>query len=196
MKKLKYYFEQIFNIPLRLDYNPKIKMCRQSQYPIRRNHPCGKEPETCKWIEDYVKKGDIFYDIGACAGGYSFVAELNGAFVYAFDPKEDLIVKNIKMNNSKIIFFPVAPDNNLHKLDDFKIQKPDHIKLDVDGVEIEVVKGAIECIKHVKSMMIEISENREEVMKIIGEHMTLKGTYKREAPNTFNYLYEKLVAKN
>ena len=193
VEKLKYFWEEFTNKPLRLDYNPRILMCRESQRPIRRHRPCHKEPETCKWIDDYVKPGDIFFDVGACAGGYSFVAELRGAKVYAFEPKAFLIKKNIEMNNSAIQLIEKAIGNEPgKKLDDFARQfntTPDHIKIDVDGVELGVVERAEDVIRKAKTMMIEISENKERVMELIGKYMTLKATYKREAPNTSNYLF-------
>lgn len=191
--KAKYFWEEFTNKPLRLDYNKKILMCRESQRPIKRHRPCHKEPETCKWIDDYVKPDDIFFDVGACAGGYSFVAELKGAKVYAFEPAPYLIKKNIEMNNSTIRLTEEAVSNAPGKrLDDFagKLSvTPDHIKVDVDGVEFEVAQGAENCIKNAKTMMIEISENKEQVLALIEKYMILKATYKREAPNTSNYLF-------
>lgn len=191
--KLKYFWEELANKPLRLDYNPKILMCRESQRPIRRHRPCHKEPETCKWIDDYVKPGEIFFDVGACAGGYSFVAELRGAKVYAFEPIPNLIKKNIAMNNSAVHLTEEAVgDTPGKRLDDFagKLSvTPDHIKIDVDGVELAVVQGAQNVIKNAKTMMIEISENRERVFNIIEKYLIQKAAYKRDAPNTYNYLF-------
>ena len=162
LKKLKYFWEEFRNKRLRFDYNPKILMCRESQRPIRRHLPCHKEPETCKWIDDYVKPGEVFFDVGACAGGYSFIAELKGAKVYAFEPAPHLIKKNIEMNHSAIRLAEEAVSNEPgKKLDDFASNLdvlPDHIKIDVDGAELAVVQGAENCIKSTKTMMIEISE--------------------------------------
>lgn len=191
--KIKYYWKELTDRPLRLDYNPKIVMCRESQRPIRRHRPCAKEPETCKWIDDRVKPGEVFFDVGACAGGYSFIAELRGAKVYAFEPTPHLIKKNIAMNNSTIQLVEEAIGNEPgKKLDDFAKQfniMPDHIKIDVDGAELAVVGGAEDSIRNAKSMMIEISENKEQVIAMIEKYMTLKASYKREAPNTYNYLF-------
>jgi hypothetical protein len=33
-----------------------------------------KEPETIAWIDEYVKEGDVFYDVGANIGNYSLYA--------------------------------------------------------------------------------------------------------------------------
>ena len=194
-EKIKYFWEELANKPLRLDYDPKILMCRESQRPIKRHRPCHKEPETCKWIDDYVKSGDVFFDVGACAGGYSFVSELKGAKVFAFEPVPHLIKKNIEMNKSAIKLTEEAVGNEPgKKVDDFASKfniPPDHIKIDVDGAELSVVQGAENSIKNAKTMMIEISENEAEVTRLIEKSMTLKATYKREAPNTYNYLFIK-----
>lgn len=50
---------------------------------------CKKEPDTVKWVEDYMKPGDVFYDVGANVGAYSLVAARYFAGevkVYAFEP--------------------------------------------------------------------------------------------------------------
>ena len=49
-----------------------------------------REPDTVKWINEYVKPGDVFYDIGANTGLYSLLAAKrpNGhAEVYSFEPE-------------------------------------------------------------------------------------------------------------
>lgn len=47
------------------------------------------------------------------------------------------------------------------KLDDFysiyKLPKPDHIKIDVDGIELLILKGSLQLLKSVKTLMIETS---------------------------------------
>ena len=40
----------------------------------RTNSACRKEPDTVRWIEEYLSEGDVFYDIGANVGAYSLVA--------------------------------------------------------------------------------------------------------------------------
>ncbi len=50
----------------------------------------GKEPDTVEWISQYVKPGDVFYDVGANIGLYSiFTAKrLQGrSKVYSFEPE-------------------------------------------------------------------------------------------------------------
>jgi FkbM family methyltransferase len=71
-----------------------------------------KEPGTVKWIDQNVKSGDIFYDIGANIGVYTILAASrtgkNGR-VYAFEPHGAnfaRLLDNITANNFQQIIFP------------------------------------------------------------------------------------------
>ena len=87
--KLVYLKERIQCVG-RLDYPHKdIYMKVDSLIQISRLDACKKEPETINWIESQVKPGDVFYDIGANVGAYSFVAwavASGDCTVYAFEP--------------------------------------------------------------------------------------------------------------
>ncbi len=64
------------------------------------------EPETVGWITEYVKPGDVFYDIGANVGQFSFLAEQQGAQVIAFEPFFEngrTLSRNVLLNKSKVI---------------------------------------------------------------------------------------------
>ncbi|MFM7309711.1 MAG: hypothetical protein ACKOZY_03830, partial [Flavobacteriales bacterium] len=39
-----------------------------------------------KYMQSHVKRGDVYWDIGANLGGYAFLAKQCGADVYAFEP--------------------------------------------------------------------------------------------------------------
>lgn len=49
----------------------------------------GKEPETLSWIDEWVRDGDVFFDIGANVGVYTIYAALRHpkARVVAFEPE-------------------------------------------------------------------------------------------------------------
>jgi len=89
LHKIAYLKERIQCVG-RLDYPRKdIYMRVDSLLQIARLHACEKEPETINWIESLFKPGDIFYDIGANVGAYSFVAWAvahGDCAVYAFEP--------------------------------------------------------------------------------------------------------------
>ena len=196
-----------------LDYSrAKIKITADNQISFQRSAACRKEPETIEWIEANVKPGDVFYDIGANVGAYSFVADKccrGDITVYAFEPSFatfNQLCKNILLNDSQKSVFPfmiclsskeqletfnyVSTDagesrhtlgNNTidclgqkfsptyqQKIFNYSIDSlvkrwgffpPNHIKLDVDGTELDILKGASETLKgdSVKSILVEIS---------------------------------------
>lgn len=86
-----------------LDY-PKanIRMIVETDFEKRmRINAAAKEPETVAWIDEYVKPGDSFFDIGANVGSYAFMAAARGAKVYAFEPEAMNFVRlcqNILLN--------------------------------------------------------------------------------------------------
>ena len=96
--KLTHNFSTAFKIALkekinvvgRLDYQKaEILMDLSSYKQIRRLRASKKEPETVEWIEENIKPGEIFYDIGANVGAYSFVAWAHTGKkckVYSFEP--------------------------------------------------------------------------------------------------------------
>ena len=51
------------------------------------------------------------------------------------------------------------------------IKSPTHIKIDVDGLEAEVLQGCTNCLKHVKSILIEVDRDyikqKEEIVRIL-----------------------------
>jgi len=66
-----------------------------------------KEPEMLDWLDDNLKDGDVFFDIGANIGIYSVYAALRNtkAMVYAFEPE----YSNLHQLKLNII------NNNLHE---------------------------------------------------------------------------------
>ncbi len=85
------------------------------------------------------------------------------------------------------------------KLDDFysiyKLSKPDHIKIDVDGIELLILKGSLSLLKSVKTLMVEISPFnankidlflRKNKFKMISRYGEVSGS-----DDIFNCLYVK-----
>jgi FkbM family methyltransferase len=63
-------------------------------------------------------------------------------------------------NNMDISFFYKTLGITLDKcIDLFRLPQPDHIKIDVDGIEHMILMGAKKTIKNTKSILIEINEN-------------------------------------
>lgn len=102
----------------KMDYSRELILLHidsTKEYGSRR-HSAAKEPETVAWIEQYIKKGEVLYDIGACVGAYSLVAAKyfkHDISVYAFEPGFQnfaQLVKNISLNGceSSITPLPIA----------------------------------------------------------------------------------------
>jgi FkbM family methyltransferase len=77
---------------------------------------CAKEPETVAWLEENLREGDAFYDVGANVGAYSLVAAVNprsGVRVVAFEPgfaNYTQLCRNVFLNGlqDKITALPLA----------------------------------------------------------------------------------------
>jgi FkbM family methyltransferase len=101
----------------KLDYaGDTVWMTLDSISQTSRLNACEKEPETVQWIKNWIKEGDVFYDIGANVGAYSFVAynvAHGNCTIYAFEPSFpnfSALNKNIIVNgcSERIIPFNVA----------------------------------------------------------------------------------------
>ncbi len=238
-----------------LDYDKyRIKMRIESIDQLYRSNSCKKEPETIRWIEEFIKPGDIFYDIGANVGAYSLVCYANTqgqSQIYSFEPSFttfSALNQNIIINgyNDKIVALPfilsdetmikkfyyssispgaasheidaktVIPDekkslplNNSnsklfndiisYRLDDlvssFNLPKPNHMKIDVDGHELEVIKGCENLLdsKELKSILIEIDKNcagSDKIIEILeNKKFKIKNRYPHGNGILSNYIF-------
>lgn len=199
-----------------------------SELDIRRSKACSKEPETVKWIEYFIKQGDVFYDIGANVGAYSLLAykQCKGEIIiHAFEPSfstYNQLCRNILINHcqDKIFAHMIALSKesgisvfnycsleagaSLHALganidykgdpfipvysskvlsfsiddliDKYKFPLPNHIKLDVDGTEMDILYGAWKTLedKNVKSVIVELCESKTED-KVVTDFLSEKG---------------------
>ena len=67
----------------------------------------------------------------------------------------------------------------------FKIPNPTHLKIDVDGLELEVLKGAKNSLKTIKSILIEVSHLYREQFNEI-EHFLTANNYQLVSQTTDN----------
>jgi FkbM family methyltransferase len=194
-----------------LDYNRKrVKLQADSLLDFYRARACEKEPETVHWIETYIHKGDVFYDLGANIGAYSLVAcaYCSGEIkILAFEPSFSnfyQLCRNIILNkfDKNITPYMIALsrkpgllafnyrsleagsadhwlDENLptasadsvytqqllafsmdYLIEQFGFPIPNHIKLDVDGAEVDVLLGAEKTLRKqsVKSILVEVRD--------------------------------------
>jgi FkbM family methyltransferase len=235
---------------VRLDYSQsEIFLAVDSKLSIRRAGACKKEPETVAWIEEFIKPGDVFYDIGANVGAYSLVASKflqDHVTVYALEPSfstYNQLCQNILLNDCQRSIFPFmmalneatgivefeyhsldAGDaehrllSNLtdsqptsktvfrqkllgYSLDDlisrFGFLQPTHIKLDVDGAEFAVLRGASRTIRHdaLRSILVEVrrENNMAEQVEDYLRSMNFKLTAMHDRGNgvVWNYIFKK-----
>jgi FkbM family methyltransferase len=234
----------------RLDYPHKdIQMSLDTSSQISRLGACRKEPETVAWIEANVRAGDVFFDVGANVGAYSFVADTvarGECQVFAFEPSYSTfaaLVANVQLNGcgdrirtlqialsdeTKLETFnysstragaamhglkyaideegkPFQPEYRqavlAFRMDDllgqFAIPVPDHIKVDVDGAELLVVRGARATLGNPKlrTMLIEIDDRKENHTEIVREieaqGLRLVSKNPRHGAGLFNYVFER-----
>jgi len=190
----------------RLDYpGAAIHLQLTSRPEFQRLHSCTKEPWTVQWIEEYLKPGEVLYDVGANVGAYTLLAAvaIPGARVVAFEPSPAnfaALCANVELNGVAASVTPVpialgdrttsalldedalpGASARLHdahtaasgvsvlvdRLDDvvqrFGLPPPDHVKLDVDGLELEVLEGGARLLTSggVKSAMVELDRERD-----------------------------------
>lgn len=200
----------------RMDYQDRdVRMHVDSVMQYYRLRSCAKEPETVRWIECYIKPGDVLYDIGANIGAYSFAACSHCAgqiTVHAFEPSFSnyyYLCQNVILNGCQQSITPhmmaLAKESGvsvfnyqsteagtaLHTLGarvDYKgeafepvhVQRvisysiddlvsaygfpvPSHIKLDVDGIELDILHGAAKTLldSRVRSIQVEMCDYRE-----------------------------------
>lgn len=215
--------EKLSSIKL-LDYeNSNIKLVVDSSIHLQRIQSCKKEPDTVKWIEEYLSSGGVFYDIGANVGAYSLVAaaqlkDSKNSHVYCFEPLATTfhsLVYNVELNdfNELISCFPFAIGDKTefkkiylsslqsgsamhsvgvakdaygndfkpasiqkilcYNLDEvfsnFKLKEPTIIKIDVDGIELEIIKNCKNILKKpsLKSILVEVRKDSTDYQEII-----------------------------
>jgi len=155
---------------------------------------CGlQEYEEMTFLLHFLRKGDVFFDVGANIGSYTVLAaSLKKAKVMAFEPVPLTFEKlnlNVKLNqleelvtlhNAAIgsrkseLFFSTDQGTLNHvvnenyansvrvdvlSLDKIHKETPILIKIDVEGFETEVIKGAANLLfkKQLKAIIIELN---------------------------------------
>lgn len=229
---LQYLVKNNLDVIKKLDYKKDISIYVDSpvEYEFRLKS-CFHEPGTIRWIENYIKRNEIVFDVGANIGAYSLItAKYNNMSnqIYSFEPNfssYNKLCKNILLNNCEgnIFPFPIAfadkygvdilnyssleigsayhtlGNNKFIKgkskyrqqvivfsvdkfIDDFNVPSPQHIKIDVDGMEYEILKGAKRTIlkKNFRSLNVEIDETSKKSTEIIRYIKSLGLTFREK----------------
>ncbi len=240
----------------RLDYDRReilLYVSSPTEYHTRL-HSCAKEPETVAWIEQSIRPGDVFYDIGANVGAYTLVAaRFWGTQVrtVAIEPNPlnfARLIQNLQLNRctESVIPLPVALADStgifpfhvqnleaggaLHALGEaldhrgspftpaathpmitcdldalielFRLPAPTHLKLDVDGIELGVLRGARRALREVRSLLLEVDEHRpdgpairelleESGLRLSGNHPYRYAHVHRQFDGISNLLFER-----
>jgi FkbM family methyltransferase len=127
------------------------------------------EARVKDFLMGHFKQNRTFVDVGANVGGYSLRAASWDMKVYAFEPNPDnlfLLRRNIEINKVSVEVLPfalgsragkarLAPNGGVSRivknegvevemrtLDSFDLPGADLLKVDVEGYELEVIRGA------------------------------------------------------
>ena len=110
-------------VSIRVEASNRRELSRSMSYAT-------KEPDTLAWIDDYMKPGDVLYDIGANIGQYSLYAGLRHrgkVRVYSFEPESQsyaALNRNIYINHlsGSVVSFCLAISEST-RIDDFNIRR-------------------------------------------------------------------------
>jgi len=161
----------------------QIEIWRENGYP-HMQEKCLNQFIT--WCRSQNKKFKTVIDIGAWCGTWSLSVEQFAKKIYCFEPHTvhyECLYRNTSMNE-KIVSYNQAIGNNddyislsvedatqntrvlkekgkikISTLDSFKFKDVDLIKIDVEGLEMEVIKGGLETISNTQYLMIELNNN-------------------------------------
>lgn len=203
-----------FERPIR-DLHPEVRLHIGTEPELSRCLAAVKEPWTIQWIQQWIRPGDVVFDVGANVGAYAIYAGrlFEGRVrVFAFEPacsSYAALCQNIALNRCGDCVTPLpvllgsrsgwipfryrslesghalhasgdrAPGKADHykdggpiyeqsmwamTLDELCFQEklpiPNHIKLDVDGAEAEVLLGASNVLRRpeLRSVLVELAE--------------------------------------
>ena len=154
-----------------------------------------------KWCEKNNKKFNLILDIGAWCGTWSMAMQKYADQIYCYEPNKihfECLIKNlktfqhIKLHNHAVgnrdgkikLTSETATQNTrvlleegetvILKLDSMDIHNPDMLKIDVEGLEMEVLKGGHKLLENIEFVMIELNNNSKKYgssNKLIQKHM-------------------------
>ena len=136
------------------------------------------EWELAKWIKRFTERGTLCFDVGGYDAHVAMIlARRTRARVCCFEPEEERVARireNLKMNPTLANHVRVVPtfvsdrtrlDPREDTLDDLiaqgRVVEPDFLKIDVEGQEMGVLRGAAKLLAERKPhVLLEIHSNR------------------------------------
>src|SRR5688572_6114979 len=234
----------------RMDYEPRdifLHVDSAIEHSVRLNS-CKKEPDTVRWIETFLRDGDVLFDVGANVGAYSLVAAKyheGRVRIYAFEPSFVnfmQLCKNVLLNNCQesVVPLPLAlsdkttidkfnyrnliPGSALHALgeavddegnafqpeftqhvlsysidnlvEQFSLPVPNHLKIDVDGIELAILEGAGRTLANpaVRSVILEMRDDASggRIIEFLSRQgFGLHSRHERWTAGLFNYVFRR-----
>ena len=139
-----------------------------------------------EWCNIQKKQFNLIVDVGAWCGTWAMAMQKYAKNIHCYEPNKlhfDCLSKNlapygnvklynqaignedgfVKLShetatqNTRVLF--EEGDTKINKLDSLDTNGIDMIKIDVEGLEMEVLKGASEKLQNVEYLMIELNNN-------------------------------------
>lgn len=158
-----------------------------------------------EWCKEKNKTFNLIVDIGAWCGTWTLSMQQFAKNIHCYEPNKlhyECLSRNLGMY-SHIKLYNQALGNNdtfvklteesstqntrvllqkgetkINKLDSLNLEGVDFIKIDVEGLEMEVLKGAKKTLQNVEYLMIELNGNSEKYgssKRDIKEHLNALG---------------------
>ena len=166
--------------------------------------------EMC--IVKELSKNGIFVDVGAYIGTHGLNSKAECVFIEANPTNAKILKKNIELNNKKATLYVCAAwsentrlrfsaevfsgigrvekDGNIEvkaiTLDSLKLKNVSMLKIDVEGAELEVLKGARSLLRKKPIIMFEALSNKK--LEEIKEFLSKKGYLYFYRVNYLTYL--------
>jgi len=161
----------------------QIEEWRKSGYPFMQDRCLN---QFVSWCDTQHKKLTNIVDVGAWCGTWTIAMQKYAKNIVCYEPtklhfkclqrnvgpynhvriynqaigNEDGYIKLSKeasTQNTRVLF--EQGDTKISKLDSLELSNVDMLKIDVEGLEMEVLKGASKTLENVQYIMIELNNN-------------------------------------